>query len=485
MNAKDATRVRTALTGRNLRMPLAALSAVLVLGGCATFSADGGFGPVEQTVKARSGRDVVWAKTDEQREALAARTLELLAQPLSVESAVQVALLNNRGLQAAYYDLGISEADLVQASRLPNPRFSMLRTRRGEDYKIEQALTFNIFSLITMPLAREIELRRFEQAKLGAAFDALRLAADTRRAYFAAVAADETTRYMEQVRQAAEASADLAQRMARAGNFSRLQQAREQSFYADATAQLARARANAVSAREQLARLMGVWGPQLAFRLPERLPDLPKAVGERPDLESLAMQQRLDLQSVRAQLEGLGRNLGLTRTTRFLNALEFGPARVLEGERSEPYKNGYDIAFEIPIFDFGSTRVAKAEAIYMQAVERATETAINARSEVREAYHTYRTQYDLAKHYRDEVVPLRKRISEENQLRYNGMLIGVFELLADARAQISSVASYIDALRDFWIAQSNLEMSLVGRPGGAVAIAPAAAAQAGGEAAGH
>ena len=116
----------------------------------------------------------------------------------------------------------------------------------------------------------------------------------------------------------------------------------------------------------------------------------------------------------------------------------------------------------------------------MQAVERASEAAVNARSEVREAYSTYRTGYDLARHYRDEIVPLRKRISEENTLRYNGMLIGVFELLADARAQVNSVNSYIETLRDFWVAQSDLEMSLVGRPTGLASIGAPSTAQAGG-----
>lgn len=461
-----------------LQLPLA-LTTVALLGGCATFSQDGGFGIVEQTVQQRVGKDVVWARTDDQRNSVSARVGELASQPLSADSAVQIALLNNRGLQAAFYELGLSEADLVQASRLPNPGFSMLRTRRGDEYKIEQSLTFNIFSLLTVPLAREIELRRFEQAKTAAAAEALRLAADTRKAFFVAVAGEQTARYMDQVRVAAEAGAELAQRMAKVGNFSKLAQAREQVFYADATAQLARARQGAINAREQLTRLMGLSGPQAAFRLPDRLPDLPKAPEERPDLEAVAMQSRLDLQAIRVQLQGVERSLGLTRTTRFINALELGPARVLEGTRNDGYKNGYVVAFEIPLFDFGAARVARAEAIYMQAVERASEAAINARSEVREAYSTYRTGYDLAKHYRDEIVPLRKRISDENTLRYSGMLIGVFELLADARAQVASVNSYIETLRDFWLAQSDLEMALVGRPSGLASIAAVSTPQAG------
>ena len=122
------------------------------------------------------------------------------------------------------------------------------------------------------------------------------------------------------------------------------------------------------------------------------------------------------------------------------------------------------MSFELPLFEWGTSRVARAEAIYMQSVNRAAQTAIEARSEVREAYGIYRSSYDIARHIRDEVVPLRKRISEENQLRYNGMLIGVFDLLADARAQVLGVNSYIEALRDFWLAQADLDMALVGKP---------------------
>ena len=445
------------------RWPVVFLAA-FALGGCATFSQDGGFGAVERTTKERIGKEVRWAKTDADRDAIHARVAELLGKPLSVDDAVQIAMLNNKGLQASFYELGISEADLVQAGRLPNPTFSMLRARHGDEFKIEQAFTFNVFSLIIMPKVTEIEKRRFEQVQRAITMEALNLAAETRKAYYTALAADQTLRYMEQVSRAAEAGAELARRMAQAGNWNKLQQAREQGFYADAALNMARANQAQTATREKLTRLLGLSGEQVPFRLPERLPDLPKTANDLPDVEQVAMEQRLDVQAAKLDTEALAKNLGLTKTTRFINALEFGPARVLEGQRSDPYKRGYEVSLELPIFDWGSAKVAKAEALYMQAVYRAAETAINARSEVRESYKSYRSSFDIARHYRDEIVPVRKRISEENQARYNGMLIGVFELLADARAQISSVNSYIESLRDFWIAQADLEMALMGRP---------------------
>ena len=135
---------------------LVATVGILGLAGCATFSDDGGFGRVEQTTRERLDKDVQWARSDAERSTLQARVGELLANPLTADDAIQLALYNNRGLQAAFFDLGISEAELVQAGRLPNPHFSMLRASKPEngirEYKIEQALTFNIFALITMPL---------------------------------------------------------------------------------------------------------------------------------------------------------------------------------------------------------------------------------------------------------------------------------------------------------------------------------------------
>jgi outer membrane protein TolC len=460
---------------------VAAVLVVFALGGCAGFSRDGGFSAVEQSTRERIGKDIAWARTDAGRDTVEARVTQLLTRPLSVDDAVQIALLNNKGLQARFHELGISEANLVQAGRLPNPGFSFGRMERGTEVEWERGLHLNLARLFAMPLLSQMEERRFAQVQREVTLDVLRLAADTRKAYFVAVAGVESVRYMRQVKAAAEASAELARRMVRAGNWSTLNQAREQGFYADAALNVARAELAAVGAREQLTRLMGLWGAQIQFTLPERLPDLPKTADELPDIEQLAMAQRLDLQALRMQTEALAKNLGLSKATRFVNVLELGLVRNTSNQ--EPTQRGYEIRFEIPLFDWSGARVAKAEAIYMQAVSRVAETAVNARSEVRQAYRGYRINYDIARHYRDEIVPVRKRISDENLLRYNGMLIGVFDLLADARAQIASVNGYIEALRDFWLAQSDLQMSLIGKP--AMNAAPVAAVAGQQAAAGH
>lgn len=435
--------------------------AVLLLGGCATFSNDGGFNAVSTVARDRINKDVNWVRADGDADTVQTTIRKLLASPLTADDAVQVALLNNRGLQATYAELGIAEANLVQAGRIRNPGFTFLRVQGGGEKRYERTYTFDFAGLIMAPLATRIERRFFEQAQLLVASEVLRVAVETRRAYFEAVAAQESVRYFEQVKTAAEAGADLGRRMARAGNWSKLDQAREQVFYADAVAQLARAKRTAVTEREKLTRLMGLWGDDIRFQLPERLPALPADTPELKDLESFAMKERLDIQASRQQTEGVASSLGLTRTTRFLNVLDVSYLR--NSEPNGVRETGYEISVEIPIFDWGGARVAKAEAIYMQAVNRVAETAVNARSEVRESYAGYLTAYELARHYRDEIVPLRKSISEENQLRYNGMLISVFELLADAREHVASVNDYIDALKGFWLAETDLQLAVGGK----------------------
>jgi len=456
--------------GRQLRL-VALLIGAAVLGGCASFSPDGGFGPVEKTAKERLGKDLRWARSETDLDAVSQRVSELLAKPLTVDQAVQIALLNNRGLQAIFQELGITEAEVVQAGRVANPGFGFGRSSRGDEREIERGLHFNLARLLVMPLVQRMEARRFQEVQGRVAVSVLSLAVDTRKAYFNALAAEETVRYMRQVKQAADASSELARRMELVGNFNKLQRAREQSFYADATLKLGQAQQAQRSARERLTRLLGVWGSQTQFELPARLPDLPDAPVELPDIEQAALAQRLDVQGARLAAERTARNLGLTRTTRFVNVLELGVLRNSSNEA--PTQRGWEIGVELPLFDWGDARIARAEGIYMQTLHRAAETAINARSEVREAYIGYRMAYDIARHHRDEIVPLNQRIAEENVLRYNGMLIGVFELLADARTQIATVNASIEALRDFWNAQADLDMSMIGKPNLGAAVGPA------------
>lgn len=437
------------------------LLAATLLAGCATVTQDAGFSSVQAVAKERLGAEVRWQRGGGNAEGADARIAELLSKPLSPQDAVQVALLGNRRLQARFEELGITEAEVVQAGRLPNPIISVSRLKHSHESTFERGIHFDLARMLLLPLVSRVEARRFERVQREVAMDVLGLAADTRRAYFAALAAEETVRYMRQVREAAEAGAELARRMEQVGNFNKLMRAREQVFYADAALGLARAEQIQRSTRERLTRLLGLWGTRRQFQLPERLPELPDEPGDQSDVEQVAMNQRLDVQAARLGIEQTARNLGLTQTTRFINMFELGIVRNSFSE--PPSETGWEISLEVPLFDWGDAKVARAEGIYMQAVHSAAQAAIDARSEVREAYGNYRAAYDIARHHRDEIVPLRKRISDEQMLRYNGMIVGVFELLADARAQVSSVNAYIESLREFWLAKAELDMALIGK----------------------
>ncbi len=438
------------------------LCAALSLGGCAGFSKDGGFDPVAAQTRARLNQEVRWTRTGEDEAKSDAQVAALLAHELIVDDAVQIALLNNRELQASFEGLGISEADLVQSGRPSNPRFTFRRAGAGPELDIEETLTLNVLSLITAPYAQKIEKHRFAEAQSAVVIDVVKLANETRQAYFAAVAARESVRHLEQGKAAAETGAELARRMVAAGNWTVTDQAREQGFYADAAQRLTRAERLEESTRQKLLRLLGLSEERGALRLAESLPELPRNAAALPDVDQSVLQDRIDLRLRRMQIDELAHDLKLTRATRFINVLDMGPARVLQGTQSQPYEEGYEVSVEIPLFDGGGPRVRKAQAVYAQAADRFAQAAVDARAEIRTAYAAYRAAFDVARRQRDEVVPTAKLIAAQDLLRYNASLISIFDLLADARGQIASVDAAIQSARDFWIAKSNLDTALLG-----------------------
>jgi outer membrane protein TolC len=450
--------------------------AALGMAGCAGFSKDGGFNAVAEAAHARLGKEVEWPRTPEDRAKVDARVAELLAHSLSVEDAVQIALLNNRRLQGQFQELGISEAELVQAGRLPNPRFDLRHASAAGQYDIEETLSFDVLALLTMPYVHGIEKRRFARTQNSTVLIVAQLAEDTRAGFYAAVAARQSLDYAQKVRSAAATGAELANRMVTAGNWNRLDQAREQSFFNDSVRSLTRAQLTEESAREKLLQLMGIavqsgaaLGPSPALepvavpvQFAAALPELPAGLEALPDVERAVLQDRLDLRLMHMRLDELRESLKLTASTRFVNVLDLGATRVRQGPRDEPYERGYAVTLEVPIFDSGAARIKKSEAVYAQAVDEFAQAALAARSQIRVSYAGYRAAFEQARQQRDSVLPLRQAVTQQNLLRYNASQIGIFELLSDAREQALSVDDYIQSLRDFWIAKSRLDGALLG-----------------------
>ncbi|MDN4039659.1 TolC family protein [Massilia sp. YIM B02443] len=442
-----------------LHRPLAA-AAALLLAGCAGVAPHDTFKTSADLARTGAGAEARLAYTDDERRALAAEVEAMLKTPLDIDAAVRLALLNHPGLQATYHEAGIAQADLVQATRLRNPSFGFARMAGDGEREIERGVGVDLAGLLTMPLRQRMAARRHEEATLRIAAAIERHAHDTRRAWIEAVAARQALDYARQVAAAADASSALTTRMRQAGNASALDLAREQAFHAEAGAAVLRAGRELDSARERLTRQLGLWGAQAGYALPERLPDLPAQPSEGADIERLALERRLDVRTARAAAAGTASDLGLTRTTRLVNVFDLGYAS--KSETGKARSEGYDVALELPLFDWGGARVARAESLYLQALGHVAQTAVDARSQARAAYLGYRASYDVARHYREHVLPLRKKIADETLLRYNGMLASPFELLLDAREQAAAVHAAIQAQRDFWLADTELRAALGG-----------------------
>jgi outer membrane protein TolC len=452
-----------------LLLSAALVTAGLALSGCASFLPDSGMGVVSDVAHQTIGKDVALVRSADDAERAEAGVKHLLGRTLSADAAVQIALLSNKGLQAAYNELALAETDLVQQSLPPNPVFSISRIAGDGASELERQVVGDILALATLPFRSEIARERFRQAQLRAGLETLRLAADVRRGYFRAVAANEMVMLLTGAKSTAESTAQLAKKLGETGSLNKLDQAREQVFYAETTAELAGLRQEATSARERLVRLMGLWGDDLGFRLPDRLPNLPKRPQTLPGIEADAVGHRIDLQIARMELAALEKSLGLTQATRFVTLLDVAG---ISKRTSDPgaqvlHERGFDIQFQIPIFDGGEVRVRQATETYNQAFNRLTEKAINVRSEARDAYRTYRSTYDIASHYAREILPLRKIITEEMQLRFSGMQIDVFALVTEARQRIASLRAAISAKREFWLAQSDLQTAVNGGGTGA------------------
>ena len=442
-------------------------TAALLLAGCASVNFDQALGEANQTTQTFTQGKLELSRTDGQRQSRLQLTERLLAEPVSMDDAVQLALANSPAVQTLLAQSWGDLAAAYQTGRIANPVFTFERMRFKDELELGRLLSIGLLDILTLPYRGALSRNQVAQAKVQLSASIVDQVGQVRQAWVRAVASRQILEYADQVNRTAQASAELAKRMQQVGNFTKLQRARQQVFYADAAAQSASAQHGATAAREELVRQLGLSDAQAAqLRLPDRLPDLPKAPRAPAEMSATASQQRLDVQLARLQLDVAGKAQGLNLLNSMVDVEVGGRHDTVfdngTGERAN--RKGYELGIRLPIFDWGDAQRAAMNAQSLAAANRYDSVVRSATSHLRESYSAYRTSYDLAKHYRDEIVPLRKTMAEENVLRYNGMLIGVFELLADTREQISSVIAAINAQHQFWMADAGLSSAIIGKP---------------------
>lgn len=473
---------------RNHRVKLlAAAISIIVLSGCASVNFDNSVAKTNEDVASFTQGNLALAQTQLHRSALDRTATQLLAQPLSQGNAVQLALANSPALQAMLAQNWSDAANAAQSGRIANPIFTFERVTFGSELELGRLLSFGLLDLLTLPQRHGIAQRGIERAQLQLTTNVIDQVTQVRQAWVKAVAAQQNMTYAKQVFDAAQVSAELARRMQSVGNFTRLQRARQQAFYADAATQLAATQHETTATHEGLVRALGLTDDQAQqLKLPARLPDLPIAPRSPEEVGRLASSARLDIRMAQSAFESAAKSQGLNVLTS-LTDIELGARRNTVFDNAEGTSTpatGYEISMRLPVFDWGGLRRDAMNAQTLAAASRLEAVTRGAGSNLRESYSAYRTAYDVARHYRDEVVPLRKTIAEENVLRYNGMLIGVFELLADTKDQIGSVMAAIAAEQQFWLADAALQASQIGKPTNA-SIGAMASGGAGGGDAGH
>ena len=441
---------------------VASVAGVTLLGGCATVQPRASFPVIERGVAESTSYRIHWNTGGDADRAVAAQIKAMLARPLDADAAVQVALLNNRNLQAIYQELGIAQADLVAAGLLANPVFdgSVRFLEGGGSPTLDLGIVFDFLDVFFIGLRKDLAAAQLEAVKANVTAAVLGMAGDVKVAFYDLQAAQQTVELREQVMKATAASYELAKRLRDAGNNRPLDLAYERALHEEARLALASAVADAVIARERLGRLMGLWGAQNTWTTDGRLPDLPPQEIQADGLEKLAVNNSLALRAQRAQLVVALQELGIAQPLGYLSELEVGAT----AERDDgEWELGPSIALPLPIFSQGQPSVARARARIQQAEQQYYATAVDVRAFIRTAYARVEALREQVLYYHSVILPLRQSIVEQTQLQYNAMQIGAFQLLQAKRDQVAAAGTYLELLRDYWAAKAELQLGISGR----------------------
>lgn len=438
------------------------LMVVIIAPGCTTPKAS--FDRVQGAVAERTGKRVEWNHGGAEDSQIQQSVQNLLQQKLTAERAVQIALLNNRDLQARFEEIGIAQADLIEAGLLSNPNFSAsfrFPNRPPSGTNIEYSIAQDFLDLLLLPLRKHIAAAQLAQTETRVAGEVLQLAADVKAAFYTAQARQQLLDRLRVISETNETAAEFTKRLHDAGNTSDLELASQQGSYEQSRLDVAQTALQVRRDRERLNRLLGLWGPQTNWTIGDHLPELPATEVSLQHLESRAIAQRLDLQARRMQLDLLGQSLALRTKTRF------APAGVRIGVDTEREPDGQRVTgptldLELPIFNQGQGEIARLTAQYRQAQRELEALAVNARSEVREARDQLIAARDLTSYIGKRLLPTQQHVLNLTLQQYNYMLKGAYDLLIAKQNEVAAERSYIEAWRDYWIARAELERAVGG-----------------------
>ena len=453
------------------KMRYAALffAALSILAGCAGVSKEMAFSEVQQQVDERLGLPIHWnANTDSADEARQT-TKELLGKPLVADAAVRIALLNNRRLQATYEDLGIAYAAVVEAGSPSNPAVHGDATfglpqdpdtaHPAHDHYVVQ-IEMDFLSFLFGSMKKSAAESEFETAKLRVTAAVMDLASQTRRAFYRVQSEQQMLEMFQQVVLATQAGYDFASELYEAGNIPELDLLLQRALHEGAKLALTAAETTLAESREQLNRLMGVWGAQTAWTVETRLPDLPTEPINFDNVEKVAIENSIDLAIARGEIISIGQQLGVAKAMSLVPHLDLGAE--LEQEAGA-WSAGPVLGFEIPLFDRKQGQRAAVAAELRRQQEEYYALAVEIRSAVRAAQRRLRAAQQTALSYQNEILPLQEKILEQVQLQYNAMQVGTPRLLLAKQQQINAGRDYIQALYNYHVTRVEFDQILKGR----------------------
>ena len=435
-----------------------------------------------QNVVSRTGHEVRWRHVDRANE-LNQQAGALLAAPLTSDGAVKLALLNNAELQAMFEELGMARGDLIRALRLPNPSAEGgVAYEDGSASKVELSLSQDLSELILLPMRNGAARADFAAVKLDVAGRAMDFILEVRKAFYGYVADQQILELRKTVLDALQASASAAEAIHRAGNMTDLDLSSQQVLYEEARVSYSSANTALATSRERLNHLLGLWGNDTNWTVAERLPE-PERVSE-DSLEARAVARSVELATIRQRSTAAAKKADLARVRGWLPELKAGVA--FEREEGE-WSTGPIAEIELPVFYQGQGEVARAEAEVRRQEQLYTGMGVRVRAALRAVQVRASTARERALYLKNTLLPMRERILNETQLQFNAMNTSVFQLLIARRDQIETGRSYVESLREYWLANADLEQLLAGRvPEGAMTgpISPSIASS-GGEGGGH